>query len=104
MFKPVCLAGQELADAEQDFRGAEKIEQYRLSAKALYIPAGLRWSYLPLTEISAAEAAHRVISAGKCVGVQEKRPRLDLETSAGPMQLNLEKARSMERMLELLRR
>ena len=44
MAKPVCMVpGKELPDAAEDFRGAKRIEQYRISEKALYLPEGLRW-------------------------------------------------------------
>ena len=48
MAKPVCMVpGKELSDAAEDFRSAKRIEQYRVSEKALYLPEGLRWKYLP---------------------------------------------------------
>ena len=67
MAKPVCMVpGKELPDAAEDFRGAKRIEQYRISEKALYLPEGLRWKYLPFSAIDKAEESFRVISAGHC--------------------------------------
>ena len=103
MFKPNCLIpGKEIENPAEDFRGAQRIEQYRAGEKAIYLPEGLRWNYIPLSEIRSADEAHRVISAGHCVTVREERPALKLETSAGPMTLNLEKVESREKLLAVL--
>ena len=103
MAKPVCMVpGKELTDAAEDFRSAKRIEQYRISGKALYFPEGLRWKYLPFSAIDRAEESFRVISAGHCVPVREKRPELDLMTPSGPIHLQLEKQESMRLILEAL--
>ena len=100
MFEPTSLVpGLSLEDPKEDFRGAKRVEQYRLSEKALYIPAGLRWNYLPLSAVRSAQASHRVVSAGKCVSVDLHRPTLALETDAGPMKLDLERQESLEKLL-----
>lgn len=91
-----------ISDPAGDFRAAQRIEQYRLGAEALYLPVGLRWHYIPLSAVEKAEKAHRVISAGHCVTVREERPALRLETRGGPVLLNLEKAASLPRLLEAL--
>jgi len=103
MFKPKCLiAGKELANVEEDYRASVKVEQYRVGKEALYLPEGLRWNYLPLSEIGSVADSRRVISAGHCVTVREERPALQLETALGPMTLNLEKAYSLPKLLKLL--
>ena len=103
MFKPKCLiAGKELPNAEEDYRASVKVEQYRVGKEALYLPEGLRWNYLPLSEIQSAADSHRVISAGHCVTVREERPALQLETALGLMTLNLEKTDSLPKLLKLL--
>ena len=103
MFAPVCLVeGKEIVNIREDFRSARKVEQYRISGKALYLPAGLRWNYVPLSEIRQADESFRVISAGHCVPVREKRPELDLMTPSGPIHLQLEKQESMRLILEAL--
>ena len=100
MFKPTCLLpGKELAAAEADFKAARRVEQYRLGAEAVYIPAGLRWNYLPLREIVSAEESHRSVTAGKCVSVTEKRPTLLLKTETASFPLPLEKRESLELLL-----
>ena len=103
LFEPVCLVeGKNIPDAKEDFRIARKVEQYRISDAALYLPEGLRWNYIPLTEVQKADESFRVISAGHCVPVREKRPELDLVTSAGRIHLQLEKQDNMQIILEAL--
>lgn len=103
MFKPTALiAGAEIDEPSVDFRSAQRIEQYRISKAALYMPAGLRWNYIPLSAIRSAGEAHRTVSAGHCVTVEMKMPTLELETSAGPMTFNLEKAENLQKLLEAI--
>ncbi len=98
------LPGKELSDLKEDFRAARRLEQYRLGEKALYLPRGLRWDYLPLGEIRSAGRTRRVISAGHCVTVREEKPAVDLETGGGTFTLNLEKNASAEALLQMLAR
>ncbi len=105
MFTPNCMVkGKELPDVKDDFREAQRVEQYRIGKKALYLPEGLRWNYIPLDEIQQADESFRVISAGHCVPVREKRPELDLVTAAGTVHLQLEKPASMQKVLEALKK
>ncbi len=105
MQKYTCLIpGKELDGLREDFGKARRLEQYRLGEKALYLPRGLRWDYLPLAEIRRAERSRRVISAGHCVTVREEKPALDLETGSGIITLNLEKPASAESLLAALGR
>ncbi len=104
MFAPVCMIeGKSIADVKEDFRSAKRVEQYRIGRKALYLPEGLKWKYLPLTEIRQADESFRVVNAGHCVAVREKRPELDLETEGGKIHLQLEKPESMRAILDALR-
>ncbi len=105
MLKPnSLLEGIELENAEADFRSAERVEQYRISAQALYIPAGFRWSYLPLRAVLTAEESHRSVTAGKCVAVTEKRPTLLLKTESAEFPIPLEKAQSLQKLLAVIRK
>ena len=88
----------------EDFRSSQKIEQYRLGNKALYIPDGFRWNYIPLQAIKKADESFRVISGGHCVPLREKRPELDLDTEIGTIHLQLEKQNSMKTISESLSR
>ena len=104
MFTPKCmLDGQEIENVKEDFREARRIEQYRVSKAALYIPEGMRWNYIPLSAISQVDESFRVISAGHCVPVREKRPEIDLMTEAGKVHISLEKQESMQKLMEILR-
>ena len=94
------LKVKEIADVKEDFRSARRIEQYRLGKKALYLPEGLRWNYLPLSGIQTIEESFRVISAGHCVPVREKRPEIDICTEEGTVHLQLEKQESMTEILD----
>ena len=103
MAKFTCLLpGKELPDVKEDFRAARKLEQYRLGEKALYLPRGFSWEYIPRSEIRRAENTHRVISAGHCVTVREEKPAVDLVTDSGVFTLNLEKRSSAETVLGAL--
>ena len=103
MFKPTALIeGAVIDDLSEDFRAAQRIEQYRVGKSALYIPAGLRWNYIPLSAIRSAGESRRTVSAGHCVTVEIKTPVLELETSAGPMTLNLEKPDSLRKLLDAI--
>ena len=104
MFKPKCLiAGKELPNVEEDYRASVKVEQYRVGKEALYLPEGLRWNYLPLSEIRSAADSHRVISAGHCVPVREKRPEIDLSTEIGTVHIQLEKQDSLRKVMGFLK-
>ena len=104
MFTPgSLLEGKQIDDPAGDFRSAKRIEQYRVSERALYIPSGLRWTYIPLSEICELAESQRVVSAGKCVSVVEHRPVLEVRTAQGAFTLNLEKTASMEALLRAVR-
>jgi hypothetical protein len=104
MAKLISLYKGEIpAGAEEDFRGARRLEQYRLGERALYLPQGLRWGVLPLASIRGAEPARRVITAGHCVTVREEKPALDLVTEEGSLTLNFERAESRDAVLAALR-
>ena len=105
MFTPTCMMeGKSIENVKDDFRSACRVEQYRISEAALYLPEGMRWKYIPLSEISKAEESFRVISAGHCVPVREKRPEIDLETASGTIHLQLEKRESMQKILERIKK
>ncbi len=105
MFTPTSLVeGKELENAKEDFRTAQRIEQYRISEAALYIPEGLRWKYIPFSAVSTAEESFRVVSGGHCVPIREKRPEMDLATEAGTIHLQLEKPESMQMIQEILQK
>ena len=97
------LPGRELSDLKEDFRAAKKLEQYRLGEKAVYLPRGLSWEYIPVGEIRRAERSRRVISAGHCVTVREEKPAVDLTAGEKQFTLNLEKQASAQLILQALK-
>ena len=104
MFTPTSLLeGKQIEDPAADLRGAKRVEQYRVSSRALYLPSGLRWTYIPLSEVREIAESHRSVSAGKCVSVVERRPVLEVRTEQETFKLNLEKAASVETLLRILR-
>ena len=62
----------------------------------------MRWNYIPLKAVTRVDESFRVISAGHCVPVREKRPEVDLMTEAGKVHISLEKQASMQKILEML--
>ena len=104
MFAPTSLIeGISLASPAEDFKTARRVEQYRVSSAALYIPAGFRWNYIPFSAIQTMEESHFSVTAGKCVAVTEKRPSLHLDTAGGSFDLPLEKAESLQTVLNAIR-
>ena len=91
-------------DPTVDFSKAQKVEQYRVGALALYIPAGFKWDYLPFSAVDNAEESHRNISSGKCVSVTEKKPVVDLNTTTGVIKINLEKPDSVGKILDAIKK
>ena len=96
------IPGTEIVGAAEDFRGAVKVEQYRIGKKAVYIPAGFSWNYVPLSLVTAAEESHRNVTAGHCVTVTERKPAVDLMTDAGSFTLNLDKIDSIQKILDAI--
>ncbi len=105
MAKLVCvIPGKELSNPDRDFRSAVRVEQYRISGEALFIPEGFHWKYYPLSAVDKAEESFRVISAGHCVPVREKRPELDLTVGSEIVHLQLEKETSMQTILSAIKK
>ena len=98
------IEGYHLASPAEDFKTARRVEQYRVSGEALYIPAGFRWNYIPFSAIRTAEESHFSVTAGKCVAVTEKRPSLHLDTAGGSFDFPLEKAASLQAVLDAIRK
>ena len=102
MFTPTSMMeGKEISNVQADFKSAERVEQYRISRSALYLPEGLRWKYIPISEIQKIEESFRVISAGHCVPVREKRPEIDIFLPGQTVHLQLEKQESMQKIMEV---
>ena len=104
MFTPKCLIhGKEIPDVKEDFRRAKHIEQYRVGRKALYMPEGLRWNYIPISEIQTLEESFRVLPGGHCNPIRAKKPELDLTAEGKLIALPLDRPESIGKMIEVLR-
>lgn len=97
------IEGASIASPGEDFKSAVRVEQYRVSRQALYIPAGLRWRYLPFSAIKKAEESHDSVTAGHCVTVTEKRPALLAVTEKESFTFPMEKAASLQKILAAIR-
>ena len=98
------IKGKDIENAAEDFKAAKRVEQYRVGAKALYIPAGFRWNYVPFSAVTKAEEWHFNVTAGKCVAVTEKRPSLRRETTDGDFTFPLEKSESLQTILDMIQK
>ena len=96
------IPGVEIDNAAEDFRGACKIEQYRVGRAAVYLPAGFKWEYIPLSAVVSADGSHRSVTAGHCVTVTERKPAIVLVTGSGSFTLNLDKSESVRKILEMI--
>ena len=96
------VPGVEIDNAAEDFRAALKVEQYRVGKAAVYLPAGFKWEYVPLSAVVSADGSHRNVTAGHCVTVTERKPAVALITDAGSFTLNLDKADSVQKILDAI--
>ena len=96
------IPGVEISDPVEDFRGALKVEQYRVGKEAVYFPAGFRWEYLPLSAVKSAEESYRSVSGGHCVTVTERKPAVDFTTEYARFTLNLERIESVRKVLDTI--
>lgn len=96
------VPGVEIANPSEDHRSAEKMEQYRIGKEAVYLPAGFKWEYIPLTAVVSVDGSHRNVTAGHCVTVTERKPAVVLMTEAGTFTLNLEKSDNVQKILDAL--
>ena len=98
------VPGAEINEPAGDFRGAIKVEKYRIGKEAVYVPAGFSWNYIPGFAIKSADSSHRSVTGGHCVTVTEIKPAVDLMTDAGAFTLELDRKDSMQKVLNALGR
>ena len=98
--KLVCLLEDAaMENAAEDYETARRVEQYRIGKRAIFFPAGLKKQYLPMDAIERAERSERIIRAGKCVPVEERRPGLLLFTAHRIVPMALEREESVDAVL-----
>ncbi len=91
-----------MENAAEDYQASRRVEQYRVGKRAVFFPAGLKKQYLPLAAIKRAERSERIIRAGKCVPVEERRPALLLHTAHAIVPMALEREESADAVLAAL--
>ena len=96
------IPGVEIENAAEDFRAALRVEQYRIGKKAVYLPAGFRWEYIPLSAVVSADGSHRSVTAGHCVTVTERKPAVALMTGGNSFTLNLDKQENAQKILDAI--
>lgn len=103
MFKPKCLiAEKEIPNIQEDFRSAQRIEQYRVGKVAFYSPEGLRWNYIPIPEIQKAEEGIRVLPGGHCNPFRAKKPELEIITAKEQFSFPLDRPENLKKILSAL--
>ncbi|MCR5799195.1 MAG: hypothetical protein K6G69_03890 [Lachnospiraceae bacterium] len=105
IFNPKPLKEQYvMEDAAADIKRAARMEKYRVSDRAVYIPAGLMWEYLPMSCIHEVRRAKRSVSAeNSCIPFDQDLPAITLlygEEEKYYLELNSEK--TTEKFLSLL--
>lgn len=71
MFEPKSMSqAHSLEGAAGDYRAARRVEQYRVSDKAMYIAAFPGSKYIPFAALDRVQAKNTTISPGGCCGSQ----------------------------------
>ena len=103
MFTPKCLIERkEIENVKEDFRAAQRVEQYRIGKAAFYLPEGLRWNYIPISEIQKAEEGFRVLPGGHCNPIRAKKPTVELSTATEHYSIPIDRPESAGRILSIL--
>ena len=100
--KPL-LPGAVLDGIENELRESTKYEKYRVSKRALFIPSGFAWKYLPLSEITQIKKVVRLIESdnGVCPYAEEA-PGLRIHFGDQTDVLEVAKEKGVARFLEAL--
>ena len=98
------LDGATLANPKEEFKTSKRFEKYRMSANALFIPAGFSWNYLPLKEITRFKKVTRLITSdnGVCPFSMEA-PGIRIHFRDEQDLIEVEKEKNAEAMLSLIR-
>ena len=101
-FNPL-LTGATLADPKEEFKNSKRFEKYRMSSRALFIPAGFAWNYLPLKEITRFKKVTRFITSdnGVCPFSMEA-PGIRIHYRDAEDLIEVEKDKNAEAMLLLI--
>ena len=104
--REVCMAWESvkpemvLADARAQYRAGNRIEQYRISGDAVFLP---KEKYIPLDAIKKIQIRKNLMNSGHCCGMGF--PVYNLIVFHGgerPAKIMLEKENNARRMAELM--
>ncbi len=100
--KPL-YAGKEIENVLEDFKSARKVDKYRVSDLAIYIPAGFGWKYLRFADVTEAHPAKQNAGAPHtCIAVNYVLPAIALMAEGEKTYLELDKKESQEWLLKRL--
>ena len=104
LLKPKALFPEHvIADPAADFRTARRIERYRVSDSAVYIPAGFIWQYFPLSAVTrASRARRRVESETSMTGWSDEYPAIAVFFGERKHYLEMDKDGPTDTLLALL--
>jgi hypothetical protein len=102
-FVPVPLKKDALLnDPQADIRSAEKIEKYKISENALYIPYGFKWQYLPLDQIVETHRAVNQVTSEGCCDYAVDLPAIAVKYGDDKIYLDFNEEKNAERMRKRL--
>lgn len=102
--RPICL-GAELSDPAKDYRAAARVEQYRVSEQAIYLPAFPGTRYLPFSAVAQAWIQDSSMPLTGCCGKELPVTVLRLRDRGGFYQnFTFEKRASAQRVLDAVTR
>ena len=101
------IEGHELADPAEDFKQAARVEQYRVSSKAIYVPAG--FSVEAHADILGSEPGTLFMATGNsassfCLALARALHGYSavVMTPDGAQLLGVDKADSLDKMLAVI--
>lgn len=92
-----------LADAKEDFRGADRVAQFRISSKAFYLPAFPQWTYIPLSELTGVVVRGASLPTIGCCGKELPVLKLTLRWAEGERELVIDPPKHMDTILGHIR-
>lgn len=87
-----------IEDPEKDFKDGQKLSRYVFGERALYIPKGFSWDYIPYSAITRVESRTQNYAAKGCCGSGvEKLPVLLIEYASGKQVLQCDSPEDAEK-------
>ena len=99
--KSLCH-GVELSAIKEDFSGAARAAQYRISHKAFYLPAFPGWGYIPLSEFTGVSVRSASLSTIGCCGKELPVLKLTLRFNGGERELVIDPPKHADTILNCI--